>query len=290
MRLVRRRCALFVATNEYKGAIQLKTTRKSKKKVVVTTAASLLVLTSLGMSAYAANNMDTIKKNQLLTESGSAFSNAASNSTVGGTAKQDTKTVQTDGAVTQARAIEIGSQALSNMIGVDLSRNNLTHDAVYLGNEQLQETVYASPVWQINWMSSDLKIEKSSGAFESHTVTVDAETGEIVSIRSDGVVGSTHSIQDMSEESGKSMARDFIEKNGFAKGTSIEEINMYNFFGKALLAKLKLANGQQATVVVSKLTGGVISYEGDVKESAYNVDTITKVKNHEPSVTPAKIK
>lgn len=73
-----------------------------------------------------------LKKNQLMTENGSAFSNAVGNSTVGGTVKQHTDSVQQEGPVTEARAIEMGSQALSSMIGIDLSRNNLTHDAVKL--------------------------------------------------------------------------------------------------------------------------------------------------------------
>jgi predicted small secreted protein len=259
-----------------KGAIQVKTMRKPTRKIVVTTAASLLVLASLGVSAYAASNMDTIKKNQLMTETSSDVSTTAGTFTADGSALQDTETVQVDGPVTEAQAIEIGRQALSRMFGVDVS--NLKQDALYLDNDQIKGTVYASPVWQLNWMST-IPNDEAVGEFESHTVTLDAATGEIVNIITDGVGGLDQQIQDISEESAKSLVRDFIEKNGLAKGTYIEEINMHNFYKKALLAKLKLANGKVATVVVSTLTGAVIGYEGDVEESAYPAIIIIEPMN-----------
>jgi hypothetical protein len=247
--------------------------RKPTRKIVVTTAASLLVLASLGVSAYAASNMDTIKKNQLMTETSSAVSTTASTFTTDGSALQDTETVQVDGPVTEAQAIEIGKQSLLSMFGVDVSKNNLTQDALYLGNEQIKGSLYTSPVWQLNWMTPNLMNSDAVGDdIETNTVTLDAETGEIVNINSNRVGGPDQQIQDISEESAKNLALDFIEKNGLANGTSVEEINMHK--QKGYLAKLKLANGKVATVVISKVTGSVSAYEGDVEESAFPVITL----------------
>jgi hypothetical protein len=263
-----------------KGAIQVKTMRKPTRKIVVTTAVSLLVVASLSVSAYAASNVDKIKKNQLMTETSSAVSTTAGNFTADESVQQDTKTVKVDGPVTEAQAIEIGKQALTSMFGVDVSKNNLTQDALYLGNEQIKGSTYASPVWSLNWMSPNLMNSDAVGDdIETHTVTLDAETGKIVNINSNraGWV-SQSSAQNITEESAKSIVRDFIEKNGLANGTSIEEINVYTIPQKAYLAKLKLANGQTATVVVS-LTGNVFAYESDVEDTAFPVPTYKEMLN-----------
>lgn len=262
----------------------MKSARKSNKKVIFTTTAALLVLASFSVSAYAANNMDAIPKNRLMTETTPALNQPASSPAANGQLQSVTQTTPTNSPLTEAQALEIGKQALSSMIGVDVSR--LKPDAVMLGQYPLEHTIYGKPVWQLNWISpldkSDVAKAASqpelitSGQFELHTITLDAANGEVLSIRSDGVSGSSTTIQDLSDETVKHLVLEFIEKNGLAAGTSVADIQVYDFFKKASLAKLKLANGKQASVVLSKLSGTVIGYEGDVAESSYDVDEILK--------------
>ncbi|WJH36742.1 hypothetical protein N6H14_14015 [Paenibacillus sp. CC-CFT747] len=104
-----------------------------------------------------------------------------------------------------------------------------------------------------------------------------------MAIRSDGTKAPSTSIRTITEEQGKARVREFIEKNGLAKGTSIEEIRLSGFFGKALLAKVQLENGKQASVVISRLTEDIIGYEGDVKKSVYEEQTLPDDPNGAPS-------
>ncbi|WJH36743.1 hypothetical protein N6H14_14020 [Paenibacillus sp. CC-CFT747] len=135
----------------------MKSILASKKKAALTAAASLLVLTGLSVSAYAASGMKAIPKNQLMTETDSAYS-AAVTSPAGLSAG-----ASADPAPTEARAVEIASNALSAMIGVDLSGTRLKHEAVYVDPAKAQETnYYRSPVWQINWMSADPAVKKAA--------------------------------------------------------------------------------------------------------------------------------
>lgn len=254
---------------------------KSKKATGILVA-SVLLVGSLTATAFATQGINKVEKNVLITEKEtSTKNNVASPDNRVMPSTDENNTASKASPVSEEQALDIARKALKTMFNADMTGRNLIQTINYSDSTSLENPKYKNAVWKSYWtdLTPDMKHQGMQlETTESHLVTIDASTGEILSISSQRIKFGEKP-KGISPVAAKQMALDFVEQNNLVKGTVIKDAVAYDI-KKAVIVKVELENGINAQVIVSSYDGKITTYVNDTDDKDWE-DIVKAAKTSE---------
>jgi 20S proteasome alpha/beta subunit len=232
---------------------------KNNKKIMTIALATALITSSIGVTAFATQGNDAVKKDVLMSE---VWGKNDPKPPVKNT-ESEINAQRPEIAMNEAEAIEIGKKALKEILDLDVDELKLEvrDAAAYEGGDPAanESASKYGAVWNIYWTSANITNEKSEIPSHAASVLISSKTKEIISVSSQSYAPNQEPVNLEAEEA-KELVVEFMKSNkehlGEVKDIELSIIEKK----KAFIFNMTMENGKESSVMVSPITGKIIGW------------------------------
>jgi uncharacterized protein (UPF0262 family) len=223
------------------------------KRMIGAAVSTLLLAGSLGGTVFAAQKMDVVKKDVLMTEK------VATNNSIEKTINENEGNTA---SVTEQQAVDITQKALKTIFDVEVKDGGYTLETEYFDQSKNDASYKGRSIWSVYFT----KVQSDRGPFDIKSAFIDAKTGEILSMSSQNSTDAK-ATQVLSQEAAKSMVTDFVQAKELTKGTAIKDIQVNTKNAKkVIVVEVNLENGKGLTVLINSTTNKIMAWQNRIGE------------------------
>lgn len=241
---------------------------KINKKVMSTVITSLIVVGSISGAVFAAQNDDIVEKDVLMTVQVQSNEDPVNPDDANSVPTEDAAIIkkgesheneeyfnQTNisAKVNKDEAIIIAKDAVKNIFEINVTVDDKAIQADYFDKSHNDASYKGKSIWVVSWKT------QPNTSYNSNSVFVDAETGEVLSMSSKKP-NQSNTIKGLSKAEAESKVAEFIKSKNLNNGAAIQAIQS-NISSKGIIeVEAKFDNGKEINVVISCATNEIVCW------------------------------